>query len=138
MIIYHAGGLLSATMDPVFGRKVSRVFVDPFQDPAGTENRAATLVMSDPRYSTDLFASAGINAQFGHFERRFLDFTKVGVRLDIGAVSAMKNTLAPKLHFLSKLGEPGDTNNEHGHPTLALSLRQQVLLSCPGIQMKVL
>lgn len=120
--------MLSATLDPPFGRKVSRLLVDPFQEVTGANNQPATLVFSDPRFSTDLFASAGLNAQFGLFERRFFDFTKVGVRLDLGAVSAVKSTISSKSQIPSFHGEPGDTSNERGHPTLALSLQQQVCL----------
>lgn len=125
-VFYRAGGLACATMDPMFGRKVSRLLVDPFQGPSGSSNQSVTVAFSDPRYSTDLFASAGLNAQFGQFEKRFLDFTKVGVRLDLGAVSAMKATLS-KRQIPSSPGELGDAINERGHPTLALSLQQQVL-----------
>ena len=127
--LYHAGGLLSATLDPQFGRKVSRLLVNPFQGLTGTNSQSAALAFSDPRFSTDLFASAGLNAQFGLFERRFFDFTKLGVRLDLGAASTINSsTFSSKLQIPSPHGgEPGDSINERGHPTLALSLQQQVL-----------
>lgn len=118
------GGLVCATLDPTIGGRVSRLLVEPFRCPAGsTDNQSATPLFSDPRYSTGLFASAGFNAQFGQFEKRFLDFTKVGIRVDLGSVSAVKSTISSN----SNHGELGDNGDERGHPTLVLSLQQQVL-----------
>lgn len=109
------GGLLSSRLDPLYG-------ITQSLDPTGADN-------SPPigrRHSADLFASVGLNAQFGRFKRNFWDFTKMGIRLDIGAVSALK------LHKMqdvspSSNGESGDIGDERGHPTLALELQQQVI-----------
>lgn len=113
--VVHSGGLLSSRLDPLYG-------ITQSLDPTGADN-------SPPigrRHSADLFASVGLNAQFGRFKRNFWDFTKMGIRLDIGAVSALK------LHKMqdvspSSNGESGDIGDERGHPTLALELQQQVL-----------
>lgn len=41
--------------------------------------------------SADAFASVGISVQLGRFQKPFLDFSKLSVRLDLGAASDLKN-----------------------------------------------
>lgn len=116
------GGLLGARFDPLFGNNGSQPGMDLEQGVDGSPPQAV-----GSRYSADLFASVGLNAQFGLFERRFFDFTKMGVRLDLGAVSALQSAITAKFKDPSSLGEPGDASNDQGHPTLALSFQQQVI-----------
>lgn len=122
------GGLLGAQMEPLFGRNTSRPLMDPYNGFTDSNGSSQSIPRdsSDPRYFTDMFASVGLNAQFGQFERRFLDFTKLGVRLDVGAASALKSAISSKSQIPSSHGEPGGTSSKPGCPTLALSLQQQV------------
>lgn len=117
------GGLVGAKLDPLFGNNESHPVMDLEQ---GVHESLPRPV--GPRYAADLFASVGLNAQFGLFERHFCDFTKIGVRLDLGAVTALQSTISSKSKDPSTQGELGDASNDLGHPTLAMSLQQQVLI----------
>lgn len=123
MCFFHSGGLLGARLDPLFRNNESQPLMDLEQSVNGSPPQAV-----GPSYSADLFASVGFNAQFGLFERNFCDFIKVGVRLDLGAVTALQSAISSKLKDPSSLGEPEGAINDHGHPTLAMSFQQQVLL----------
>ncbi|KAG0625143.1 hypothetical protein M758_2G031100 [Ceratodon purpureus] len=116
------GGLLGARLDPLFGNNESQPLMDLEQGVNGSPPQAV-----GPRYSADLFASVGLNAQFGLFERRFCDFTKLRVRLDLGAVTALQSAISLKFKNPSSRGDPGDASNDFGHPTLATSFQQQVI-----------
>jgi hypothetical protein len=128
---FYSGGLLGARFDPLFGNSGSQPGMDLEQGVNGSPPQAV-----GSRYSADLFASVGLNAQLGLFERRFFDFTKMGVRLDLGAVSALQSAITAKFKNPSPLGEPGDASNDQGHPTLALSFQQQVLVILRWVYMK--
>ena len=113
-------------MDPLYGgAKSSRSLMDPYNGFIGTDgsNQSRPLDSSNPWYSTDMFASVGFNAQFGQFERRFLDFTKLGVRLDVGAASALMSAISSESRESSSQELP---TCERGRPTLAVCLQQQV------------
>ncbi|KAH7277164.1 hypothetical protein KP509_39G037000 [Ceratopteris richardii] len=82
-------------------------------------DRQERLVLRDsfPRISTDLFTSAGISTQLGHFQRWFLDFSKLDAHLNIGSV----NTLAMSLHNSNQLNK--DFSN---FPNVEVTFQQQV------------
>lgn len=117
-VFFHPGGLLGARLDPLYGSGSN-------QGVTGYSNSLLEAAV-DPRYSADLFASVGLSAQFGSFERQFGDFTKMRVRLDLGAVTALKSAISSRLKDSSSHGELGDPSNDREHTTLALSLQQQV------------
>lgn len=65
----------------------------------------------------DAFASLGVSAQLGHFQKQFLDFSKVGARLDLGAASR----LVRETYYLA------DSGSSYSAPqTLEVTLQQQV------------
>lgn len=113
MLWFLTGGLLSASLKPQFGAT---------QDQSvGNFGNAQPQALSNCPTSADLFASLGLSAQFGLFQRPVFDYTKVGVRIDLGTPSAVAEKA--KLFGYPILNK----RDEGGHPTLVLSLQQQVL-----------
>lgn len=113
MLWLLTGGLLSASLKPQFGTSQDQ----------GVSNsgNVQPQALSNRPTSADLFASLGLSAQFGLFQRPVFDFTKVGVRIDLGTASAVAEKT--KLFGYPILNK----RDEGGHPTLVLSLQQQVL-----------
>ena len=113
MLWFSTGGLLSASLKPQFGAS---------QDQGvGNSGNVQPQALSNRPTSADLFASLGLSAQFGLFQRPVFDYTKVGVRIDLGTASAVAEKA--KLFGYPILNK----RDEGSHPTLVLSLQQQVL-----------
>eukprot|EP00250_Pteridium_aquilinum_P013023 c21086_g1_i1 orf=89-1453(+) len=81
--------------------------------------RQERFIMKDinPRLSADAFASVGISTRLGHFQRWFLDFSKVDAYLTVGSAAALVTSVL----------QPEKVNKEISNlPTLEVTLQQQV------------
>eukprot|EP00249_Psilotum_nudum_P013024 c24110_g1_i2 orf=360-1826(-) len=74
----------------------------------------------------DMFASVDFTAQFGFFQRSFLDHTKLGARVDIAEASSFLSAVT-HLTGVNFNSQGMLTKKESSFPTLALTWRQQVV-----------
>ncbi|KAL3702148.1 hypothetical protein R1sor_020170 [Riccia sorocarpa] len=116
-----AGGLLCANLK----KHVDDISSEP-STPPSTGAAALSLGPNGGPLTADMFVSLGVSAQYGLFQRPFLDHTKLSARLDIGAASSL---LAATRHQ-ENTPPARDTINGHvdkGLPTVSLSLQQQLI-----------
>ncbi|GBG69050.1 hypothetical protein CBR_g3748 [Chara braunii] len=133
------GGLVSMRLwavdsaQAVLGRPVHKLQLVP----------ASLAPLAGNRVSADLFASLGATAQFGSFERPFLDHTSVGFRVDMGAATAFAAAAARSVNAVGEndldVGRSGQEQaqkrsrslesegmDQRGYPMLAVTMQQQV------------
>lgn len=82
--------------------------------------RQENFILKDinPRLSADAFASVGISTQLGHFQRWFLDYSKVDAHLNVGSAAVLVTSAL----------NPEKVNKEVSIlPTLEVTLQQQAL-----------
>lgn len=109
------GGLVSASLEPKFENYGFRSTVR-YQALEDSDQQELKPEISQP-VSADLFASLGLSAQLGLFQRPVLDFTKLDVRVDLGAAAATMSSRSATAH----------QRDENGFPSLVVSLQQQVV-----------
>ncbi|KAI5062571.1 hypothetical protein GOP47_0023110 [Adiantum capillus-veneris] len=82
-------------------------------------DRQERLILMDTisRVSVDVFASAGVSTQLGHFQRWFLDFSKLDVNVNVASAAAL----------VTSTRNPEQINKEISNlPSLELTFQQQV------------
>lgn len=82
----------------------------------GQRRDGFALKPTSPIVSADAFASVGLSAQLGHFQRWFLDFSKLDACINVGSAAA-----------LVAAASNSENGNKGSHiPTLEVTLQQQV------------
>ncbi|KAL2650334.1 hypothetical protein R1flu_018462 [Riccia fluitans] len=116
-----AGGLLCANLK----KNADDISSEP-STPRSTGAATLSLGPNAGPLTADMFVSLGISAQYGLFQRPFLDHTKLSARLDVGAASSL---LAATRHQENTAPSRETINNyiDKGLPTVALSLQQQLV-----------
>jgi hypothetical protein len=117
-MLAFTGGLVSASLEPKFENYGFRSTVR-YQALEDSDQQELKPEISQP-VSADLFASLGLSAQLGLFQRPVLDFTKLDVRVDLGAAAATMSSRSATAH----------QRDANGFPSLVVSLQQQV----PSVQ----
>lgn len=119
-----ASGIIGAVMTAALGDNNQRSRV--VDEPVSYKHYKLHASGAKSTVSTDIFATGSLTAQYGNFQRRFLDLTKVHARLDINSGSKFLSAASRVVHDIYCSQLPNTEAIQDMCPTAVVSFQQQI------------